>query len=63
MLVGLVFLFLALAGATVTFSEWQLYRRAPEVGWQRFTPMGVGLFTVLLTIFGLYSFVKARNVR
>ena len=61
MLVGVAFLVLSLAGATVTFSEWELYRQTPDLGWGRFGV--VGGFTVLLAIFGLYSFVKARNVR
>jgi hypothetical protein len=61
MLVGLAFMFLAVAGAAVTFSEWRYYREAPEVGPARFSL--VGGFTVLLAIFCLYSFVKARNVR
>jgi hypothetical protein len=61
MLVGLAFLFLALAGAAVSFSEWQYYTQAPAVGLARFY-LVVG-FTVLLVIFCLYSFAKARSVR
>ena len=61
MLVGLVFMFLAMAGVAVTFSEWEYYQKAPEVGPARFGL--VGGFTVLLAIFCLYSFVRARNVR
>jgi len=61
LVVGLAFMFLAAAGAAVTFSEWQYYREAPEVGPARIGV--VGGFTVLLTILCLYSFVKARNVR
>jgi hypothetical protein len=61
MLVGIAFLLLAVAGATVSFSEWHYYRQAPSVGWFRFSI--VTGFTVILIIFGLYSFVKARSVR
>jgi hypothetical protein len=61
MLVGLAFLFLAAAGAAVCFSEWRFYHRAPSVGLVRFGV--VAGFTVILIIFGLYSFVKARSVR
>lgn len=62
MLVGLVFLCLALAGAAVSFQQWQDYQRQkPSVGM-----VGISLlagFTALLFIFCLYSFVKARSVR
>ena len=61
MLVGLAFLFLAVAGAAVSFSEWEYYRKAPSVGLVRFSL--VAAFTVILIIFCLYSFVKARSVR
>jgi hypothetical protein len=60
-LVGIVFLFLALAGAAVSYSEWNYYRKIPEVGPVRFSL--IAGFTVLLVIFCLYSFVKARNIR
>ena len=61
MLVGGVFLFLAIGGVTVSFSEWRYYQHAPYVGATRFGLI-VG-FTVLLIILSLYSFVKARSVR
>ena len=61
MLVGLVFLFLAIAGASVSVSEWNYYRKMPAVGPLRFSL--IAAFTVLLFIFCLYSFVKARNIR
>ncbi len=61
LLVGLAFLFLAMAGASVSFVEWRSYRQAPSVGLWRFSLLAG--FTVLLIIFGLYSFTKARNVR
>ncbi len=54
-------MFLTVAGAAVAFSEWQYYRKSPDVGVARFSL--VGGFTILLAIFGLYSLVKARNVR
>jgi uncharacterized membrane protein len=61
MLVGLAFLVLAVAGAFVSFSEWQYYLKSPSVGLVRFVL--VASFTVLLLIFCLYSFAKARSVR
>lgn len=61
MLIGLVYLFLAFAGGVVSFSEWQRYRKNPEVGvWPFGVPAG---FTVLLIVLCLYSFAKARSVR
>jgi len=61
LLVGLAFLILAVAGATVSFAEWQNYSKTPSQGM-------VGLvlyasFTVFLVILCLYSFVKVRNIR
>lgn len=61
MLVGVAFLVLAIAGAGVCLSEWSDYRKAPEVG--LFTVGLIGAFTVLLVVFGLYSFLKARSIR
>jgi len=61
LLVGLTFLLLAAAGATVCFSEWRFRLRDPSVGLIRFGM--VAGFTVILIIFGLYSFLKARSVR
>jgi len=61
MLVGLLFLGLALAGGAVTAGEWKYYRQAPSAGLTRFGLLAG--FTVLLVILGLYSFVKARSVR
>jgi uncharacterized membrane protein len=60
-LVGLVFLVLTLAGITVSITEWQYYQRSPSQGLLRFGLLTS--FTVLLFIFCLYSFVKARSVR
>jgi len=59
--VGIAFLLLAAAGATQSFAEWQAYAQKPLNGMWRFDV--VAGFTVLLLIFGLYSFVKARSVR
>ena len=61
LLVGLTFLILAAAGATVTFSEWQVYLKSPSVGLVSFVLYAS--FTVFLVILCLYSFVKARNIR
>ena len=32
MLIGLAFMFLTVAGAAVTFSEWEFYQKAPDMG-------------------------------
>ena len=61
MLVGLAFLIFAVAGASVSFSEWQYYLKSPSVGLVR--AILFASFTVLLIIFCLYSFVKARSIR
>lgn len=61
LMVGLAFLGLALAGGTVTASEWRFYRQAPSAGPARFATLAA--FTVLLIIFGLYSVLKARSVK
>ena len=61
MLVGVAFLVLAGLGATVSLAEWKFYRDAPAAGVWRFSLLAG--FTVLLFIFGLYSFLKARSVR
>jgi uncharacterized BrkB/YihY/UPF0761 family membrane protein len=61
MLVGLVFLVLAVAGATVAFKLWGDYRRSPAQGLLTFGM--VASFTVLLLFCCLYSFAKARSVR
>jgi uncharacterized membrane protein len=61
MLVGLVFLALTVAGVTVSITEWQYYQRSPSQGLVRFGLLAS--FTVLLFIFCLYSFLKARSVR
>ena len=61
LLVGLAFLVLAVAGASASFEEWQFYLKSPSVGLVRLILFAS--FTVLLIIFCLYSFVKARSIR
>lgn len=60
-LVGMVFLVLAFAGVTVSITEWQYYERSPSQGLLRFGLLAS--FTIVLFIFCLYSFLKARSVR
>ncbi len=47
--------------ASLTYSEWEGYRKTPQLGPVYFAMFGI--FTVFLAILCLYSFVKARNVR
>jgi amino acid permease len=54
MLVGLGFLVLAAAGAFVSFSEREKDHTVSVL---------VASFTVVLIVFGLYSFAKARSIR
>jgi len=61
MLVGMAFLGLAVAGATLSVREWQGYRESASLGLARLY-LFAG-FTVVLVVCGLYSFVKARSVR
>lgn len=60
-LVGVAFLLLAAASAAQSFAEWRAYTERPVSGMWRFALMAG--FTVMLLIFGLYSFLKARSVR
>jgi hypothetical protein len=60
-MIGVVFLFLTLAGVSVSVKLWQDYQKIPSQGVWGFGM--VASFTVLLLIFCLYSFVKARSVR
>ena len=60
MMIGVAFMLLTVAGVSLTFAEWQGYRKTPEEGLVHFTLFGG--FTVFLAILCLYSFVKARNV-
>jgi len=61
LLIALAFMVLTLAGASLTYSEWEGYRKLPEQGLIHFEMFGG--FTVLLAILCLYSFAKARSVR
>jgi len=61
LLIGVVFLFLTVAGVSVSLKLWQDYQKSPAEGLWGFGM--VASFTVLLLIFCLYSFVKARSVR
>ena len=60
-LVALAFMVLSFAGIAVSISEWRVYQRTPSLGLSTFTL--VASFTVLLIVFGLYSFAKARSVK
>jgi len=60
-LVGLAFFVFAGIGASLAFSEWQAYAHNPANGVWRFGT--IAGFSLLLVIFGLYSFLKARSVR
>ena len=61
LLIAVLFLFLALAGISVSMKLWQDYQKMPGQGIWGFSM--VASFTVLLLVFCLYSFVKARSVR
>ena len=61
LLIALAFMVLTLAGASLTYSEWEGYRKFPDQGLVHFTMFGG--FTVFLAILCLYSFAKARSVR
>jgi hypothetical protein len=74
MVVAVAFLCLAVAGGAVSFSEWRDYRHTASTGpiasasasytaWYPAFKWLVAGFTVLLVIFSLYSFAKARSVR
>jgi hypothetical protein len=60
-LVGLVFLFFTLAGASVAYEEWKSYEHSPSTGVVRLSLL-VG-FTVLLFFCSLYSFLKSRSIK
>ena len=61
MLIGVAFLFLTLAGVSVSVELWKDYQKMPGKGPWAFSM--VACFTVLLLIFSLYSFLRARSVR
>lgn len=61
MLIGIVFLLLTAAGTSVSIELWKDYQQTPgKVPW---VFSMVASFTVLLLIFSLYSFLRARSVR
>jgi hypothetical protein len=61
MLIGVAFLFLTLAGVSVSIELWKDYQQIPGKGPWAFSM--VATFTALLLIFSLYSFLRARSVR
>lgn len=61
LLIGIAFLFLSMAGVTVSLKLWQEYQKMPSNGVWTFGT--VATFSVLLFFFSLYSFAKARSVR
>ncbi|HVB28227.1 MAG TPA: hypothetical protein VNG91_00310 [Terriglobia bacterium] len=61
LLVGVLFLFLTMAGISVSMKLWQDYQQVPGQGLWGFGT--VASFTVLLLFFTLYSFARARSVR
>ena len=61
LLIGLLFLFLTMAGISVSMKLWQDYQQVPGQGLWAFEL--VAGFTVLLLLFTLYSFARARSVR
>src|SRR5690242_512494 len=61
LLIALAFMFLTLLGVSVTWAEWEGYRKAPQQGIVHLTMFGG--FTLFLAILCLYSFAKARSVR
>jgi uncharacterized BrkB/YihY/UPF0761 family membrane protein len=61
LLIGVAFLFLTAAGVSVSFELWKDYQNAPGKSPWAFSM--VSSFTVVLLIFGLYSFLRARSVR
>ncbi len=62
MAIGLIFLVLAAVGVEVSYSLWRDFRSSPDVSLGKFSPV-VAVFTVLLIIFALYSFLKARSIK
>lgn len=61
LLIALAFMFLTLLGVSVTYTEWEAYRQAPQQGYVHLAMFGG--FTIFLAILCLYSFAKARSVR
>ena len=63
LLIALLFMIATAFGASVTYSEWQNYRQAPDVRLAYYTTLGFGAFTLFLAILCVYSYAKARSVR
>ena len=61
LLIAVLFLFFTMAGISVSMKLWQDYQKIPGQGIWGFSM--VACFTILLLLFCLYSFVKARSVR
>jgi len=61
LLVGVIFMLLAGAGAAISFSEWNNYLGHRSAGLFRFYLYSG--FTIVLILFCLYSFLKARSIR
>lgn len=61
LLIGVAFLFLTMAGVSVSIELWKDFQRIPGKGPWAFSM--VACFTVLLLVFSLYSFLRARSVR
>ena len=61
LLIGIAFLFLTMAGVSVSIELWKDYHQLPDKGPWAFSM--VSCFTVLLLLFSLYSFLRARSVR
>lgn len=61
LLIAVVFLFLTMAGVSVSIKLWQDYQHVPGQSVWSFGM--VTCFTALLFVFCLYSFAKARSVR
>jgi uncharacterized BrkB/YihY/UPF0761 family membrane protein len=63
-LIGVVFLFLTIGMVSVSLKLWQEYQKTPGEGTLNFAIMAVSIaFSLLLFVFCLYTFVKARSVR
>ncbi len=60
-LLGLVFLFFTLAGASVSYEEWKSFEHSASASMVRLSLL-VG-FTIMLFLFSLYSFLKSRSIK
>ncbi|MGH9357026.1 MAG: hypothetical protein ACRD10_12920 [Terriglobia bacterium] len=59
--IGLIFMLLAGLGTSVSLSEWDRYVAHRSAGLVRFYLYSG--FTIVLALFCLYSFLKARSIR